>query len=143
MSTILSLFLSLSPAQAQDRSEILASIQTAAVEHGIDPNLAVAIATVESNLNPNTVGLLNEQGLFQLRPEYHPVAKGDIRGNIQAAMLYLTRLKKSCASYGDAFFVCFNLGEYKKIRYPTKFPYYSKVMKVVESRRASRRLVVN
>lgn len=103
-------------------------IKTIAIEHGVNPDLAVAIAEVESELNERAVGALGEIGLFQLRPEYHRVVKGNTRQNIEAAMAYLADLQRTCSSYGDAYFVCFNYGTARRLRYPKLYPYYLKVM---------------
>jgi soluble lytic murein transglycosylase-like protein len=113
------------------KAEIVTQIRVIALEHGVDPDLAVAIATVESRIEPNTVGLKGEIGLFQLRPEYHPVVKGDVLNNIRTAIRYLAELKVSCASYGEAYFVCYNYGPSRKLNHPTLFPYYKRVKVVL------------
>lgn len=113
---------------AQTKAEVEKTIREMAVDHGIDPDLAVAIAEVESGLNPNAVGQLGELGVFQLRPEFHDVRRGDKRHNVKVAMRYMNQLMKDCAHYGSAWFVCWNLGpHYKRLKYPTKFPYFVKV----------------
>lgn len=99
---------------------------------GVDPHLALAIATVESNMNPDAIGGMGEVGLFQLRPEYHAVSRGATRSNIRLAMKYLAQLKRQCARYGDAFFVCYNYGPARKLNHPRQFPYYRKVMTVLD-----------
>ncbi len=113
-------------------------IRETAIEYGIDPDLALAIAEVESKFNPEAIGSLGEIGIFQLRPEFHAVTPGDVRGNARTAMAYLNYVRRVCApKYGDQFWVCFNLGPYNKKR-PTleTLPYYKKVMSVYQTRKA-------
>lgn len=120
-----------------DANELAEQIASEALEQGVDPKLAVAIATVESSLNPNAVGVLGEQGLFQLRPEYHQgVVDADPSTNIRRGVRYLRFVIRTCASrYKDAAFICFNTGPYRTrlIRVPKQFPYYRKVMEVYRS----------
>jgi soluble lytic murein transglycosylase-like protein len=112
-------------------NDIETIIKLKAVKYGVDPKLAVAIAKTESSLNPNAIGQLGEVGLFQLRPEFHDVRKGDIKHNITISMKYLSYLEKRCKpKYNDAWFVCFNTGANRRnpIKNPTEFKYYKKVM---------------
>lgn len=99
----------------------------AALDNGIDPSLALAMAEVESKFDERAVGSLGEIGLFQLRPEFHPVIKGQSRHNVEVAMKYLAELQSRCGNYGDAYFVCFNYGTKRKLKHPRLFPYYRKV----------------
>lgn len=111
-------------------------IEQTSVNHGLDPDLAVAIAITESSLNPNAIGGLGEVGLFQLRPEYHDVQKGNVKHNINVAVKYLVKIKGICEDkYDKAWFICFNTGPYKVIKVePTEFTYYKKVMKIYGKR---------
>lgn len=121
-------------AAASERQDIIKMIRTSAVEHGIEPDLAVAIAVVESGLNPNAVGDAGEIGLFQLRPEYHRVKPGDVKNNIDVAMKYLGYLKSVCGpKYRDAWIICYNLGPNypRDIQHPNRFPYYIKVKRKI------------
>lgn len=129
-----------SKAVAQE-AELEQIIRETASIHGLNPDLAVAIATVESRLNPKAVGSLGEIGLFQLRPEFHKVTKGNVRANVTIAVRYLVQLKRRCAAYEDAFFVCFNYGHVRKLRYPRLFPYYKKVQLVLEQKRRANEMV--
>ena len=55
---------------------ITQQIQNAAVAAGIDPVLAVAVATCESGLNPNATNINTDgsadRGLYQINNRYHP-----------------------------------------------------------------------
>jgi soluble lytic murein transglycosylase-like protein len=125
------------------RAETVESVIVKAAEReGLNPALVLAIAEVESGMNPKAVGSLGEVGLFQLRPEYHDVRQGNVRHNIEVAVRYLAVLKKQCAHYGDAFFVCYNYGPARPLKYPAKFPYYRKVMAALKrSKHESARFV--
>lgn len=111
-------------------------IEQVSIENGLDPDLAVAIAITESSLNPNAIGDLGEIGLFQLRPEYHNVKKGNVVNNVIVAVKYLVKVKELCEhKYDNAWFICFNTGPYKKIKVePTEFSYYKKVMSIYDKR---------
>lgn len=106
--------------------------------YGIDSNLALSIIEVESNFNPNKVGKIGEVGLFQIRPEFVNVDKKklfDIETNIKTGIQILHKMKKHCSH--KEYIVCYNMGVTgaKNIKYPQKFPYYKKVMKVYETYR--------
>jgi soluble lytic murein transglycosylase-like protein len=115
---------------AQTKKETVRSIRSIAVEVGIDPDFAVAVATVESGLNPKAVGSLGEVGLFQLRPEYHNVKKGNTSHNTRVALSYMMQLKsRYSGKYGSAWFVLYNYGPYNAPKRPTETKYYKKVMR--------------
>lgn len=115
-------------AKAQaSRTQIESYIVKSSQKHHVDPRLALAIAEVESGFNPNMVGSLGEVGVFQLRPEFHSVVKGNTKQNIDVAIKYLAHLKRQCGDYGDAFFVCYNYGPSRQLKHPKLFPYYKRV----------------
>lgn len=112
-------------------SFLLTQIYLEAIVQGVDPKLAVSIAYVESKFDVNAVGSRGEIGLFQLRPEFHNVYKTNVTGQIIAGVNYLKRLEKKCTpKYSEAWFICFNIGPYRKniIKEPKKFVYYQKVI---------------
>jgi hypothetical protein len=108
--------------------DIVNKIRSAAVRHGVDPELAVAIARVESNLNPKAKGASNEHGLFQLHPKFHLPYVDDLDSHIDAALGYLVRVQLMCGErFGSASFVCFNHGPNTNIKEPTRTQYYKRV----------------
>jgi soluble lytic murein transglycosylase-like protein len=127
-------------ARAESTEQIQHAIVQASVRHGVDPALALAIAEVESKFNVNAVGSLGEIGVFQLRPEFHHVRRGATTQNIEIGVKYLAQLKRRCGSYGDAFFVCFNYGTARKLKYPHLFPYYVRV-KEAQMRRSNTHVI--
>lgn len=122
------LFLILFSRSVANSSDVERTIRAIAIEESFDPDLAVAIAKVESGLNPNKIGKIGEVGLFQLRPEFHRI--GSQKQNIRTAIRYLKHLKGYCGpTYKDAYFICYNVGpNYKRILYPKLFKYYLDVM---------------
>lgn len=143
----MSLLLISSLAVTEPRSEIVNEIHVQAIEAGIDPDYAVAIATVESSLNPKAIGQLGEIGLFQLRPEFHDVRAGNHKHNIQVAISYLKEIKERWEpQVGNAWFVFFNCGPYNPPRlfseYPRHTRYYKKVMHELNRIKTKRYLAV-
>jgi soluble lytic murein transglycosylase-like protein len=137
-------FVLLAPqSKAQSKAEIIYNISATAKLVDIDPDIAVAIGTVESGINPQAVGGMGEIGVFQLRPEYHPVIKGNYRHNILVGVAYLAEVKAKCAKFGDAWFVCFNYGPYNKLKRPHETVYYKRVMKALSQIKFKRYVVGN
>lgn len=118
--------------EAKASSEIEEQIRIEAFRQGVDPDLAVAVAIVESNLNPKAKGSLSEEGLFQLHPKFHsanPLIYSP-HGNIVAGINYLSRVLAICSpKYGDAAFVCYNAGPYQRQPYKDvrRTEYYKRV----------------
>lgn len=98
----------------------------------LDCNTLLAIATVESSLNPNAVGSSHgEVGLMQLRPEFHKCAVKDPAVNTRCAYGYLSRLKRKLyKQHGEAYIVFYNTGPNSDIKYPRKHKYFKKVTKI-------------
>lgn len=114
--------------------QIKHEIQKTAIEHDINPVLALAIAKVESGFNRHKIGDVGEVGVFQLRPEFHKVKIGDTRHNIKVAIKYMVYVKKRCYNrYGEAWFICYNTGPNRKhiIKKPREFKYYKKVVEAI------------
>ena len=116
---------------------VVQAIKLAAFNEGLDANLMLAIAKVESNLDPEARGALDDTGLFQLRKRFHGEgASTDAYTNSVTAARYLKWLKKrpKCAEYGAAWYVCFNTGPNSiPLDNPTTFSYYKKVQQALLS----------
>lgn len=125
------------------KEEIKQVIAKEALVRNIDPDLAVAIAIQESQLNPNAIGPKKEVGVFQLRPQFHKVDPKVMVSNIQVALDYLVEIRRQCGVYPDHSYInCYNTGpHYKKLKHPKLFPYYKKVMQKKNDIHVSRYLV--
>jgi soluble lytic murein transglycosylase-like protein len=113
---------------------IIALIISYAKMFGVDPNVAVSVAKVESKLNVNAVGSLGEIGLFQIRPEFQPkYTKKQLfkpETNIAVGVSQLAKYQDTCVHRDDInYLVCYNFGpsNAKKVKYPHMFPYVKKV----------------
>lgn len=102
--------------------------------HGIDPRITQAVIKTESNWNTQAVGLLNEQGLMQVRPEHVPVSIAQLRDpctNIKYGTLILKRAMEKCKHQAENTWVtCYNMGVAgaRKLKHPKLSPYYKKIV---------------
>lgn len=101
--------------------------------YGLDSNVALSVAKIESGLNPNAVGQLHELGVFQLRPEHFPkYTKAQLKDpiiGIQLGIQHLIELKhKSKLKKSNQWIIAHNLGlsGSKKIKHPELYPYYKR-----------------
>lgn len=96
---------------------------------GLDCPTMVAVAKVESNLNPRAVGRSHgELGLFQLRPNFHKCATFDPIDNIECGLNYMKRIKKRhYKQHGKCYITFYNTGPNAKLDNPCKHRYYKKV----------------
>jgi len=125
-------------------SLIVALIVAIAPTFNIDPNVAIAVAIVESQLNPNAIGGAGEIGLFQIMPDIIK-AKGFTREqmllpavNIYVGLQMLQDAKKHCIHKDDNdFLVCYNFGakNARKVKYPSLWPYVKKVNTILRQQR--------
>ena len=104
--------------------------------YGVDPRLSLAVAVVESRLNPIAVSHKGAVGVFQLMGDSFPgYTKEQLLNpevNIKLGIQYLAWNKKYCKHKVDeTWIICFNygVGNAKKVKFPKKFPYYVSVMK--------------
>ena len=96
---------------------------------GLDPDLLVAIAKVESDFNPKAVGRSHgEVGLFQLHPKFFPLASFDPKANAIRAAEYLAWIKKNCKNCGSFWYYKYNTGPNVTIADPEKLKYVQKVL---------------
>lgn len=98
-------------------------------KYGIEAELTLAIIQVESGFKPGAVGASHgEIGLMQLRPKYFPNARHDVKTNMERGVRHLYAIRKGCVKkHGPAWFVCYNVGQNTKLKYPILHPYYKKV----------------
>lgn len=101
-----------------------------------DPNVALAVAKVESGLNPSAIGGQGEVGLFQLKPQFvSSVSKKELLNPHVNAIVGIQRLKEEkerCShKSGLTFLICYNYGRTnaKRVVFPETFPYVIKVTK--------------
>lgn len=110
-------------------------ILSMATTYGFDPKLALAVARVESQLNPTAIGKLKEVGLFQVRPEFSKLTEAQLKIpalNIMEGLRILSEAKNGCRHKSKhTFLVCYNAGLTGggKMTKPAEFAYYKKVMK--------------
>lgn len=110
-----------------------AATQAAYLEskYGIEAELTLAIIKVESNFKINAVGRSHhEVGLMQLRPDFFPGVKFDVKSNLEVGVRHLAQVRSRCQKkYGPAWFVCYNIGHNRSAAFNAKAaPYYKKVM---------------
>lgn len=107
------------------------------VKQGLDPYVALAIAQLESSKNPKAVGPKGEIGLFQLRPEFVPIAARpllfDVRLNTKLGVQKLIYYRANCPTRtGLDWIGCYNQG-LRNPKYPQKLPYYKKFIRNLSS----------
>lgn len=76
-------------------NSIIDQITQTATQLGVDPNLAIAVATQESSLNPSAISPKGAIGLFQLLPSTAAglgVNPNDIPQNITGGITYLKQM---------------------------------------------------
>lgn len=122
---------------------IIGLIMALAPVVGVDPSVALAVARVESSLDPQAIGQDGEIGLYQLMPQYVPgYTEKQLRDPVVNIYIGLRRLKESkdtCVHRkGINYLVCYNYGptNAKRIKYPSKFPYVRKVKAQMELHKA-------
>lgn len=118
---------------------IIKLITVAALKYGVSPEIAISVAAVESQFNPNVIGITHDIGVFQLNPksfpEYTKAQLLDPITNIDLGVKYLAKVKKECNHQeGITWLTCFNAGKRgaKKIKHPTLFPYVKKIVVMME-----------
>jgi soluble lytic murein transglycosylase-like protein len=113
---------------------IIQLIQTYALQYGVDPQVAISVAAVESQFNPNVIGITGDVGVFQLNPKSFPQYTikqlKDPKLNIQLGVKYLAKMKKECKyKYGLNWLTCYNMGPKKArtVKHPSLYKYVLKV----------------
>ena len=106
-----------------------------------DASVALAVAKVESNLNPDAIGSLGEIGLYQIRPEYNPSYTKenlfDVHSNIILGIKKLREERKLCPlKTSDLdYLICYNRGRSgaSKVKNPSQDKYLNKVRKEIKN----------
>jgi len=116
-------------AQMAHCSEITDIITIEAQKQGLEPEIAIAVATLESGLNPRAIGSKNEVGLFQIRPEFSHIKRislFDPKINAREGIKLLIYYRKTCPTKEGLLWIqCFNQG-LRHPRFPRLLPYYKK-----------------
>lgn len=106
---------------------------------GVNPNLTNAIVQVESKGNPFSIGNNGDSGLMQIRHQFVPETQIQLFQsctNIKRGVELLKKAKKSCIHQANnTWVICYNLGikGAKKIKHPSSFIYYKKVMNAMKN----------
>ena len=107
-------------------------IRKEAISQGFDPEIAIAIATIESGLNPRAIGPKKEVGLFQILPRFSPVpriALFDPKVNARVGIEKLIEAQKKCrVNKNLTYVICFNNGLSRKPNHPLLHPYYKRFL---------------
>lgn len=75
-------------------------VEAAAAKYGVDPDILRAMATIESNFNPNAVSSVGARGLVQIMPGtarglgFTPEQMFNPRLNLEAAAKYVSQLQR-------------------------------------------------
>ena len=120
---------------------IIKMITVYALKFGVDANIAISVAAVESQFNPNAIGITQDLGVFQLNPKSFPqFTKQQLLQpelNIKLGVKYLAEVKKTCNhKEGITWLTCFNAGNKgaRKIKHANLFPYVKKVQLTMNER---------
>ena len=105
---------------------------------GIDPRVTQAVIQVESNGNPFALGRNQDSGLMQIRHQFVPETQQQLFQsctNIRRGVELLKQAREKCKhKLNNTWLVCYNVGIKggQKIRHPSKFIYYKKVMQEMQ-----------
>jgi Transglycosylase SLT domain len=112
------------------------AIKKEALRQHFDPDVAVAVAMVESNLNMDVIGKSGEIGCFQVRPYLAEAYENlfDMETNIKVGIRHLRYWQRVCPTVeGISFVNCYNSG-FRHPRYPFLRPYVRKVAAIMRKR---------
>ena len=113
--------------QSMTKQKLAGLIRQAAHRHKVNPQLALAIAIAESNLNSLAVSPKQAQGVMQLIPEtqqrFGVTSPFDAEQNIRGAMIYLKWLEKQFGPDWVRISAAYNAGEQAVVRYGGVPPY--------------------
>ncbi len=116
------------------RREIVGLIRDLAPRYGVDPGLALAVATVESNLDPWAVSPKQAMGVMQLIPEtaarFNVTRPFDAEQNIRGGLAYIRWLQRYYAGDLVRVVAAYNAGEGAVDRYGGIPPYMETILYV-------------
>lgn len=116
------------------RRKIVALIRDLAPRYGVDPRLALAVATVESNLDPWAVSPKRAMGVMQLIPEtaarFNVSRPFDAEQNIRGGLAYIRWLQRYFAGDLVRVVAAYNAGEGAVDRHGGVPPYTETVLYV-------------
>jgi len=111
------------------------------LQYGIDPNISISVAAVESGFDSQIIGITNDYGIFQLNPKSFPQFTKkqllDPKTNIMLGVKYLAKMKKECKHKdGINWLTCYNMGKKKasKVKHPALWKYVKKVSYVMNEK---------
>ena len=114
-------------ASSPEKKKLVELLLRLAPEYGVNPQLALAIARTESNLNPAAVSPKNAQGLMQLIPEtsarFNVTKPFDPEQNIRGGLSYLRWLLAYFKGRVTLVAAAYNAGEGAVNRYRGIPPY--------------------
>lgn len=120
---------------------IIKLIETWALFYGVDPQIAINVAKIESGLNPQAIGITHDLGLFQLNPKSFPKYTKkqllDPELNVKLGIQYIAYVKKHCKHKEKYDYLsCYNAGIKKasNFKYPRLFPYVKRITLAMESK---------
>jgi soluble lytic murein transglycosylase-like protein len=102
--------------------------------NGINPEITKAVIEVESRGNPFALGTHQDSGLMQIRHQFVPETQKQLLQsctNVMRGVAILKEARDKCKhQLNNTWLVCYNLGLKggSKIKYPSSFIYYKKVM---------------
>lgn len=116
------------------RQKIVELIRSLAPKYGVDPRLALAVATVESNLDPWAVSPKRAMGVMQLIPEtaerFNVARPFDAEQNIRGGLAYLRWLHRYFGGDLVRVVAAYNAGEGAVDRFGGVPPYAETVLYV-------------
>jgi soluble lytic murein transglycosylase-like protein len=121
------------------KAALIAYITITAQQHGLDPDLALAVAEHESHFRTTATSHKGAIGIFQIMPHVQPhltpVQIRDPATNVKLGVQMLVEFRKICVHKKDLqWLTCYNAGPTgaKRIKNPAKFIYVTEVAKILK-----------
>ena len=123
-------------AGSESKRKMMDTVYDAAVEGGVDPALALAVAARESSFNPGAVSPAGAQGLMQLMPgtaaAYGVTDSFDPEQNAAGGVAYLKHLSEKYDGNLDLVLAGYNAGETKVRKHGNQVPPFEETEKYVD-----------